>query len=132
MPLVWAHAEYVKLRRSLKLRKVFHMPHQTVKRYIRDHVKAAFMAWRYNHKIQSIPKRKKLRIELLAPAKIHWSADQWSSVQDTDTKPIDLGLHYADLPADKLKDGAELVFTFYWIEQDRWEGNNFSVRVESV
>ena len=132
MPLVWAHAEYVKLRRSLKDGKVFDMPHQTVKRYIRDHVKAAFMAWRYNHKIQSIPKGKKLRIELLAPAKIHWSVDQWSSVQDTDTQPIDLGLHYADLPADKLKDGAELVFTFFWIEQDRWEGNNFSVRVDSV
>ncbi len=132
MPLVWAHAEYVKLRRSLKDGKVFDMPSQTIKRYIRDQVQASFMAWRYNHKIQSLPKGKKLRVELLAPAKIHWSTDQWSSVQDTGTQPTDLGLHYADLPMDKLKDGAELVFTFYWIEQDRWEGNNFSVRVESV
>ncbi|MEJ2601061.1 MAG: glycoside hydrolase family 15 protein [Anaerolineales bacterium] len=129
MPLVWAHAEYVKLRRSLKDGTVFDMPQQTVKRYIQDQVKAAFMPWRYNHKIQSIPKGKKLRVELMAPARVHWSADQWSSVEDSDTQPTGLGLHYVDLPADKLKVGAELVFTFYWTDQDRWEGVNFTVKI---
>ena len=33
MPLVWAHAEYVKLRRSLHDGRVFDMPPQTVERY---------------------------------------------------------------------------------------------------
>jgi glucoamylase len=129
MPLVWAHAEYVKLRRSIKDGRVFDMPNQTVQRYIQDQIKANFMPWRFNHKIQSIPKGKKLRVELLAPAKIHWSTDQWSNVNDTQTHPTGLGLHYADLPLEKLKEGAEVVFTFYWTEQDRWEDNNFSVKV---
>lgn len=129
MPLVWAHAEYVKLRRSLKDGKVFDIPQQTVKRYIQDQVKAAFLPWRYNHKIQSIPKGKKLRVELMAPARVHWSVDQWSNVEDTDTQPSGLGLHYVDLPANKLKVGKEVIFTFYWIEQDRWEGVNFTVKV---
>ncbi len=34
MPLVWAHAEYIKLRRSLRDGRVFDMPPQTVDRYI--------------------------------------------------------------------------------------------------
>jgi glucoamylase len=34
MPLVWAHAEYVKLLRSLRDGRVFDMPAQTVKRYL--------------------------------------------------------------------------------------------------
>ena len=129
MPLVWAHAEYIKLRRSLKDGRVFDMPEQTVKRYIQDQVKADFTPWRYNHKIQSIPKGKKLRIELLAPAKVHWSTDQWSSVKDTETQPTGLGLHYADLMVEKLKVGSEITFTFYWSEKDSWEDKNYSVKV---
>lgn len=38
MPLVWAHAEYIKLRRSLRDGKVFDIPPQTVERYIRQKV----------------------------------------------------------------------------------------------
>jgi glucoamylase len=129
MPLVWAHAEYVKLRRSLKDGRVFDMPHQTVKRYIQDQVKAAFMPWRYNHKIQSILQGKKLRVELLAPAVIHWSVDGWSSVQDTEVQPTGLGLYYADLPVEKLKAGSEIVFTFHWPAHERWENANYVVKV---
>ena len=34
MPLAWAHAEYLKLRRSLQDGCVFDLPPQTVKRYV--------------------------------------------------------------------------------------------------
>ena len=37
MPLVWTHAEYVKLRRSLADGRVFDMPPQTVQRYLVEH-----------------------------------------------------------------------------------------------
>src|ERR1019366_4676481 len=38
MPLVWAHAEYVKLRRSLRDGAVFDLPPQTVQRYLVDRI----------------------------------------------------------------------------------------------
>jgi glucoamylase len=41
MPLVWAHAEYVKLLRSLKDGRVFDMPPQTVQRYQVEKVASA-------------------------------------------------------------------------------------------
>jgi glucoamylase len=34
MPLVWAHAEYLKLRRSLRDGRLFDLPPQTVQRYL--------------------------------------------------------------------------------------------------
>jgi glucoamylase len=34
MPLVWAHAEYLKLRRSLREGRVFDTPPETFKRYL--------------------------------------------------------------------------------------------------
>ena len=36
MPLVWAHAEYVKLLRSLSDGRIFDMPPQTAQRYIKN------------------------------------------------------------------------------------------------
>jgi len=36
MPLVWAHAEYLKLQRSLRDGRVFDLPPQTVQRYLKE------------------------------------------------------------------------------------------------
>jgi glucoamylase len=36
MPLVWAHAEYLKLRRSLRDGRLFDQPPQTVQRYLKE------------------------------------------------------------------------------------------------
>jgi len=41
-----------------------------------------------------------------------------------------LGVHVADLPTSTLNAGAEIVFTFYWQSEQRWEGTDFNVKVE--
>ena len=44
-PLVWAHSEYIKLRRSIRDGKVFDQPPQTVQRYlVETHVQGKFSA----------------------------------------------------------------------------------------
>jgi glucoamylase len=48
MPLVWAHAEYIKLRRSLRDGHVFDLPPQTVRRYLVDKTVSPRMVWRFN------------------------------------------------------------------------------------
>ncbi|MEX2739097.1 MAG: glucan 1,4-alpha-glucosidase, partial [Candidatus Wukongarchaeota archaeon] len=73
MPLVWAHAEYIKLLRSLSDGKVFDMPPQPVKRYQVDKITSPFAFWRFNHKCSKIPNGKLLRVEVLNPATIRWS-----------------------------------------------------------
>ncbi len=129
MPLVWAHAEYVKLRRSLHDRKVFDTPPQTVQRYVVDKIGSPFALWRFNHRLLRMPAGKRLRLDLLSPTTVHWSADGWRTVTDTATRPSGLGTHLVDLPTDVLPAGAVVTFTFYWPESDRWEGVDFEVRV---
>ncbi len=129
MPLVWAHAEYLKLRRSLDDGRLFDLPPQTVRRYLTEATESPRMVWRFNHKIRSLPGGKVLRIETLAPAVVHWSADDWTTVQDATTHDTGLGMHIADLATQALPDGREIKFTFYWPDADHWEGEDFSVCV---
>src|SRR6185437_14893244 len=131
MPLVWAHAEYLKLRRSLRDGRLFDLPPQTVQRYLVAKAVSPRLTWRFNHKIRSLPAGKMLRIETLAATCIHWSADDWNSAQDLPSKDTGLGVHVADLPTQALAEGARIRFTFHWPEADRWEGADFDVRVDS-
>ena len=129
MPLVWAHAEYLKLRRSLRDGRLFDLPPQTVQRYLTEKTVSPRMVWRFNHKIRSMPPGKILRIETLAPAVIHWSADDWNTVQDATTHDVGLGIHIADLSTNALPEGKQVKFTFYWPDADHWEGTDFIVHV---
>ena len=129
MPLVWAHAEYLKLQRSLLDGQVFDLPPQTVDRYIKQDTKSSLALWRFNHKIQKMESGKILRIESLADAVVHWSNDGWKTTSDKKTIDTTLGIHYADLPATGLPKGSSVQFTFYWPESGRWEGVDFIVRV---
>lgn len=129
MPLVWAHAEHVKLRRSLHEERVFDMPPQPVRRYQVDKVDTAFAAWRFNNKRRSMPCGKTLRIETLDPACVRWSKDGWITSQDVETRDTGLGMHVADLPVNQLPAGASVIFTFYWVNDQRWEGTDYTVQV---
>jgi glucoamylase len=132
MPLVWAHAEYVKLRRSLAAGRVFDTPPQTVQRYLVERTGSPHAPWRFNNKTAAIPAGKTLRLEVLAPAVVHWSSDGWRAVHDTETRDTGLGLHVADLPSETLPAGTVLSFTFYWPEPATWERTDFAVTVNGV
>jgi glucoamylase len=130
MPLVWAHAEYVKLRRSLKEDRIFDMPPQTAKRYIVEKTASPFAIWSFNHRCRTLPVGKKLRLQVLSPAVARWSLDGWHTVQDNDTQDTGLGVHVFDLPTKRLPAGAMVLFTFYWHETGQWEGEDYVVMVE--
>ncbi|MER8633487.1 glucan 1,4-alpha-glucosidase [Mesorhizobium opportunistum] len=126
MPLVWAHSEHIKLLRSLRDGAVFDMPPQGVKRYIEDRTVSPFRTWRFNNKIRTLPGGKTLRVELLAPATVHWSVDNWTTAQDSKTEENAFGIHLVDLPV-ALPSGSTLTFTFFWPGTGDWENVDFSV-----
>jgi glucoamylase len=129
-PLVWAHSEYVKLRRSLRDGKIFDQPPQTVKRYLVEKPTRQVFGWRFNNKCRSLPRNKKLRIVLLNPALVHWSIDGWQSSQDTNTRDTGLGIYTLDLPTASLPVGSQVAFTFFWPQENRWESTDYGVTVE--
>jgi glucoamylase len=129
MPLVWAHAEYVKLLRSLRDGKIFDMPHHACERYLGKEIDTPFFLWRFNHKSRRMPAGRTLRIEVLAPAEITWTHDGWQSTLNLKTRNSGLGLFVADLPTKQLAAGTDIIFTFYWPQAGRWEGANFEISI---
>jgi glucoamylase len=128
MPLVWAHAEYVKLCRSLADGAVFDMPPQTVKRYAQAQTGSKFSVWRFNHKRRTIPAGQMLRLELLETAVVHWTSNGWQTSQDNSTKDTGLGLHVADLDTSKLAPGTEIAFTYHRPGGD--DEQDFTVQID--
>jgi len=126
MPLLWAHAEYLKLCCSIQQGKVFDMPSFTRKRYIKDKKGSPYAIWRFSQMIENMQPDKTLRIEVFAAATIHWSDDDWQTKKEIKTRSIIPGLHVADInPVSKNNNTVQ--FTFFWDEANRWENKNYSV-----
>ncbi|HKM84828.1 MAG TPA: glucan 1,4-alpha-glucosidase [Terriglobales bacterium] len=129
-PLVWAHSEYIKLRRSLIDGKVFDQPPQTVERYLTKKKSAEYFNWRFNNKPRTMPCGKKLRLLLIEPAMVHWSFDNWQTAHDSDSEESGWNLQHVDLPTETLRASRQITFTFFWKNGARWEGRDYQVIVE--
>ncbi|HEX8984472.1 MAG TPA: hypothetical protein VF767_03540 [Bryobacteraceae bacterium] len=90
------------------------------------------VTWRFDRRSGSMPPGSTLRIELDSPALVHWTANQWDTVEDTHTTGIAAGVHAADLATEELSAGTRIHFTLYWPEVNRWEGEDFELVVEAA
>ena len=127
MPLVWAHAEHLKLRRSLRDGRVYDMPRQVHRRYVVERRHSPYAFWRFNHKLRTVAEGRQLRLEMLVPVLVHWSIDDWLTTRDSSSRSTGLGMHIVDLPIHTASIGARVVFTFFWPEANRWEQQDYSV-----
>jgi glucoamylase len=129
-PLVWAHAEYITLLRSIKNNEVFGMPPQTVKRYLKDKVRSSIALWRFKHRITKMPKGKKLRIQSNEMCKVRWTIDDWKTAHEEDMQAEpNLHIYFLDLPMERLNSGTKIEFTFFWTLLQKWEGTNYNVDI---
>ncbi len=128
MPLVWAHGEHVKLLRSLRDGRVFDTPPQVARRYAAGKTGSGLAVWRFNNVATTLVVGKRLRIEVMAPARIRWSTDLWATSRDTETRQTGFGVQVADLDTAELAVGGTVEFTFFWPDVGHWEGRNFTLR----
>lgn len=119
MPLAWAHAEYVKLARSLHDGQVFDIPPQTVQRYLVERVRSPHVFWRPDLRRRTMPAGKALRINLRQPAELHWQTDADPDVREAATHDSGLGVHHADLPTERLGPGTRIHFNWTPLERSR-------------
>ncbi|MDE2260940.1 MAG: glucan 1,4-alpha-glucosidase [Gammaproteobacteria bacterium] len=130
MPLMWAHAEYLKLLRSAHDGQVFDLVTAAAERYLtrRRRRPSTLELWKFNRRICSIRAGQTVRVQAGAPFRLRWSNDDWRTARDDASVPPGLGPEYFDIPT--LPDQkAPLRFTFYWLQSDRWEGEDFEVAV---
>jgi glucoamylase len=130
MPLVWAHAEYVKLVRSLRDGVVFDMPDAPYDRYVRRNMPARYAIWSVANKTRVMRSGRILRVQTTGPTLVHWSRDGWTTWFDTAARQAgELGIWIADLDTTALTSGATVVFTLYYLDQERWDGHDYRVVV---
>ena len=130
MPLMWAHAEYIKLLRSVSDGRVFDLIPEVASRYLGDRkTRQLFEIWKPNRQARSVKRGFTLRIQVPAAFRLHWSANEWQSVQDSPSSPQVLGFYFVDIPISDAQ-RAPIRFTFFWTIGDRWEGRDYVVAVE--
>jgi glucoamylase len=127
-PLVWAHAEYLKLVRSAAEGRVFDLIPEVADRYRNPRQNPPLEIWKLDRQVPAVPAGGTLRIQAAAPFRLHWTCDEWQQPHDTDSTPVGTGHEYVDirtLPAER----APLRFTFFWTAAGHWEGRDFQVGV---
>jgi glucoamylase len=127
MPLMWAHAEYIKLLRSVSDGKVSDLIVDVAKRYLGERAhRPLFEIWKPLRQVRSVKHGYVLRIQMEAAFRLHWSDDEWQTMKDTTSSSTTLGVEFVDIPIIAAQ-RAPIRFTFFWPESDRWEGRDYMV-----
>ena len=130
MPLAWAHAEHIKLLRSLADGAVFDRPPQPVARYLDARTLPEVAIWSARAKRRSMAGGRRLRINVTEPARIRWTENDWEAWRDDATRDSGLGTHYVDLASASIPSGGAIAFTLYYPARDCWEGVDYRVAIE--
>ncbi len=131
MPLMWAHAEYVKLLRSVADGRVFDLIPVVAERYLNKRGRKDLEVWKPTRQVRDVIAGQVLRIQAPASFRLHWTNDVWVSASDTRSTSTGLGIDFADIgiPGNQK---APVQFTFFWPDTNRWDGNNYEVRVNQT
>jgi glucoamylase len=128
-PLVWAHGEFIKLAYSHAIGHAMDRPGRTWQRYQGKTPTRPFCSWNLRHPHHSLPQGLMLRLLLPAPALVHWGHDDWQAPLDVMSQDCGLGVWYVDLPTQRFAVGQKLMLTFYWQQEQRWEGRDYRIDV---
>jgi glucoamylase len=129
MPLVWAHAEYIKLLMSRQLGRPYDRPHATWQRYQGKRPAIRHAIWLPQAPLQEIGVGQTLLVAWLEPGTVHWGVDGWQSIQDTATQDTGLGLHVAELKTNTLRSGQRIDFTFQSAGTGNWLDRDYAIAV---
>jgi glucoamylase len=126
MPLMWAHAEYIKLLRSVSDGKVWDVIPEVAQRYLGAIHHCRFEIWKPMRQVRTAGRGFTLRIQAPGGFRLHWSDDEWQTAQDTDSTGTALGVEYVDIPTAQ-RDSVR--FTFFWLTTNAWEGRDYEVAI---
>ncbi|HZJ02949.1 MAG TPA: glycoside hydrolase family 15 protein [Thermoleophilia bacterium] len=139
MPLMWAHAEYLKLLRSFADGAVFDRLPVVADRYLGSPGERGvdssphhglLEVWKPNRQPRSVKAGWTLRVQAPGGFRLRWSLDEWTTVQDTDSSSTALGIEFVDIavPADRA---GVVRFTFFRTHRGGWEGRDYAVEVKT-
>ncbi|MGA7155720.1 MAG: glycoside hydrolase family 15 protein [Acidobacteriaceae bacterium] len=133
-PLVWAHAEYLKLLRSIADNKVFDRISVVYDRYIAEREKRTFRRYlgifQLSRPVSAVVQGGALRIVDATRFSVVYSTNNWATKVQLDAHSLGNIGSFADIPVAADQTGS-IVFTMHWPEDDRWLGRNYEVAVHA-
>ncbi|MGB0083008.1 MAG: glycoside hydrolase family 15 protein [Terracidiphilus sp.] len=138
VPLVWAHAEYLKLMRSASDGKVFDRIDPVYERYCepegRKRRRMGLEIYSSKRPIQRIAAGNTLRILEDSRFEVVWTGDGWQTVNTTASRNLGSSGFSADIAAPA--GCRELEWTLHWTElgagPEAWLGYNINVKVDAA
>jgi glucoamylase len=134
VPLVWAHAEYLKLLRSALDGKVFDRVDSVYQRYCepegRQRVRRNLEVYSRRRPIQKVTAGDTLRILDENRFEVVWSIDGWKTTQTASSRSLGSSGFSADIESGATAAGGALSWTLHWLENGRWLGYNVQVAIE--
>ena len=130
MPLMWAHAEYIKFLRSVSDGRVFDLIPDVAGRYLGDRKACQlFEIWKTNRRVRAVKKGYTLRVQASDSFRLRWTGDEWTTVKDTPSSATTLGIEFVDIPIIAAQ-RAPIRFTFLWTKSNSWEGRDYVVEIK--
>ncbi len=133
VPLVWAHAEYLKLLRSAVDGKVFDRIDPVYERYCEPQggpePRHDLEIYSFRRPIRRMAAGNTLRILDERYFNVSWTDDNWQTVQSAPGRALGSAGCFAD-----IKPGADvgaMEWTLYYPDQDAWLGYNVSVSIDA-
>ena len=126
MPLVWAHAELVKLVAAIHLRQPIDRLRTVADRYATPRAPTV-THWREQAPCRMVNRSGTLLIEAESPFVLHLGRDGWKHVDDHVSQPTGFGLHGVRLEVVTLAAQRTLEFTRRFLGPRGWEGRNWAL-----
>jgi glucoamylase len=137
-PLVWAHAEYLKLLRSAHDGQVFDRVEPVYQRYCTEnepHARRGLEIFTFRRPIQRIESGETLRIIDERRFEVTWSADNWKNVENGASSNAGSAGYWFDIPVPKQA-GGQISWTLRWTDSGsgsgEWLGYNMDVQIVST
>ena len=132
MPLVWAHAEYLKLLRSALDGKVFDRVDSVYERYSvpegRKRVRHDLEIHTSQRPIQTLDAGKTLRILDNEDFEVVWTDNSWQTTQATACRALGCAGSSADI--EPTAGSSEVQWTAHYPQRGAWLGSNVTVKIE--
>ena len=126
MPLMWAHAEYIKLLRSVRDRKVFDQIAPVASRYLENRGRKDLVVWKSVRRVRQMSTGNMLRILLAGDFRVRWSFDHGKNGEEAAATATGLGLSFVDIPT---RQSGSVQFTFIKTVDPELEQQMFEVRI---